>query len=533
MAKQKPAKPLDAWVHSEGPRGSTVTVYEEWNKKGSVYLRYTLNRKPVRKSLAEYLGHSQAFSVRNARGQLLAKRQKEATAAAQACVQDLQLGRDPFRSTKAPVAGSNNSGDPTVENAITSALHPIRGMYVSDSKHKSEVIRAGDRILAALPKGMLCEEVIPSTVEVIWRHFLEQATSVKHYRRVAERTAGMLYTILKWCHDREPHRYPAGKIPMTNWKALLVRDWESKFKGERAVDPERDKPRFTAEETQKIFANLKDADQRMALMIEVAGEQRSGQVIRAKRSMLSLEPVGGFGLGILDLTACGRGKKHTTVIDLHPEARALIDRILDNGYLSNLEKAYKAGELDDYYLWPSGQLDCERLMPLDRYLKGPQRRNKRAETILGPRHMDSSSLIEVFRRYQEAIGVEIKKGRQFYGLRRVLADQAEYVQTDERVLNELTGWKDTQTRRGYQMDKDPRILKAAAETRNDVRKGFRLEDATEAEKIRIAEAEAYQAKKAVTDLSNFNLEQLQAIIEAATKQIESADGDPNTTRSNG
>src|SRR5690606_27210112 len=159
--------------------------------------------------------------------------------AAQAVRQDLLLGLDPFRASKSspPSAQGKSQGPPTVKEALDLALRSSRGMFVTESKHKSDMLRASDRILAALPKGMLCEEVIPATAEVIWRHFLEQAVSVKNYRRVAEQTVDSLYRVLKWCHDREPHRFPAGKAAMSGWKSRLQQDWERKFPGQKAILP--------------------------------------------------------------------------------------------------------------------------------------------------------------------------------------------------------------------------------------------------------------------------------------------------------
>ena len=57
-------------------------------------------------------------------------------------------------------------------------------------------------------------------------------------------------------------------------------------------------------------------------------------------------------------------------------------------------------------------------------------------------------------------------------MRRVASDQAEDVEHDERVLNSITGHRDSTTRRLVYQDRDrPEVLKKAAITRTKVRRG--------------------------------------------------------------
>jgi hypothetical protein len=62
------------------------------------------------------------------------------------------------------------------------------------------------------------------------------------------------------------------------------------------------------------------------------------------------------------------------------------------------------------------------------------------------------------------------KGRGWYGVRRVASDEAEDVEHDERVLNSITGHRDSTTRRLVYQDRErPEVLKKAAITRAKVR----------------------------------------------------------------
>ena len=68
----------------------------------------------------------------------------------------------------------------------------------------------------------------------------------------------------------------------------------------------------------------------------------------------------------------GAGKKHGEVVVLTPEPRRAVDDALA-GYLANYEAAWRAGQIDDYYLFPGS-----RIRMLDesgrRWTRSPRRR---------------------------------------------------------------------------------------------------------------------------------------------------------------
>lgn len=91
--------------------------------------------------------------------------------------------------------------------------------------------------------------------------------------------------------------------------------------------------------------------------------------------------------------------------------------------------------------------------------------------------MDSTWLIPLFRKFQEQIGVVLIPKRQFYGLRRVMADYAAGVETDTRALRHITGWRDDKTRRDYLEEYDPEVAQKAAEARVRIREKITGEEA--------------------------------------------------------
>lgn len=242
----------------------------------------------------------------------------------------------------------------------------------------------------------------------------------------------------------------------------MISEWEQRF-GKRYETEADERPRFSEEETQKIFSELHRADPRVALMVELGPDQRAGQVIRATRRDLDLSPgAGGLGYGQINLLRHSRGKKTTTVIDLHAAARAAVDRAIGpGGYLNELETALQAGEMADYHLWPGGRMS-QAGMRRRTYLQGG-RRNP------GPSHATGNALIDLFRKYQEEIGVDVIPGRMFYGLRRVMADLAGDVETDPRTLRDTTGWKSEEMRLHYQRKRNAKTTMRSAQAREKIR----------------------------------------------------------------
>lgn len=79
-------------------------------------------------------------------------------------------------------------------------------------------------------------------------------------------------------------------------------------------------------------------------------------------------------------------------------------------------------------------------------------------------------MMDMFHKLELVAGVTPIPGRGWYGIRRKAADIYEDYESDERVLNGLTGHRSSETRRNaYQEREREEIYARAAETRRRVR----------------------------------------------------------------
>lgn len=89
---------------------------------------------------------------------------------------------------------------------------------------------------------------------------------------------------------------------------------------------------------------------------------------------------------------------------------------------------------------------------------------------MNPKCLTRDAALKMFRRLEQVAGVKSLKDRGWYGIRRVSADVAEDRVKDERILNSLTGHRDSSTRRlVYQDHERPEILNEAAVVRTAIR----------------------------------------------------------------
>ena len=118
------------------------------------------------------------------------------------------------------------------------------------------------------------------------------------------------------------------------------------------------------------------------------------------------------------------------------------------------EVLLQAGKIKDYPLFPAG-----------RFKKG------KAKVVASPRPLTRAAL-GMFHDLERMAKVTPMPRRGWYGVRRIAADAAEDVEKDERVLNSITGHRDSTTRRLVYQDRErPAVLNKAAATRENVRRG--------------------------------------------------------------
>jgi integrase len=441
----------DLW--SKTIKSASVSIYAfERSDRAGIFLKYSSPSKVgrdrrVKVKLPGDLG------VRDAKGRLNSKLIANVTRAVERYAAALLLGQLP----QAPVQSKRL----TLREGFQAALDIGSGKFATKSDRWAEVGRAQTKVERILGKEREWETLTPKDLRTIWR------TLAKEYKahhnemvlpgaRQTEVTVDGLLSVAAWLR-KEELLPPNTIVPPKKWRAELADEWE-KITGE-TVEPNR--PRHTPDEMRRLFAHCADArvDPRLRLAFDLGGEQRLGQVLVSRRSQLVLpEDTARSGAddragqsGILYVR--GNGKKKAAPVALTSDQLATVRATLAHGYLAEWEAQRVAGAVADYPLFPS-----------ERLLKGVSRPRENA-TPLG-----TDAARKMFRVLETIAGVESVPGRVFYGVRRVATDVAEDVEKDERVLNSLSGHRDSSTRRLiYQNRERPEILTRAAEVRAIIR----------------------------------------------------------------
>jgi integrase len=334
----------------------------------------------------------------------------------------------------------------TLAQGVARMFDPLRGAYATVTEHVKKTKRSAEAAVALLDPRLTWEDYTPGVMMYLVRMMAQQSHDGSG-AMAAEKTCITLYAVASWL--RQEGLIPdTAALPKPRWKVRVREEWRA-LTGHRV---EVKRPRHKVDEVAAIFAALPKADPRLRLLIELAAELRAGQAVRAKRSDLILDEVGGFGLG--RFVVHGAGKKHGEIVDLHPELRTLVDEVLSTGYLAEAEAAFRRGEISDYLLFPGGKLQ-RGVVPLCRATTKP---------------LSPWSLRGLFKALETLAGVEHKEGRAFYGLRRQATDLAPEFAQDAQVLNRISGHADSATReRIYQDPNNERVRAKAAEARRSMR----------------------------------------------------------------
>lgn len=429
---------IDLWTESRGPRGFTVWVGERADRGLAVYLRWR-ERGRVRWQRAE------VQSVRDARGRLLRRAVEAAQREADNKAAELQ-GQRPARSGGGPL---------TLGMGVRLAFSD-RGPYpldpAADTYTQAARKAADDAVRLLGGEDVEWESVTPGMIRGIWRKTArEYAKSTASGANVAEKRVGIVYRISTWLQGEYPeHRFPA---PIKGWRGELKEHW-AKARGER---PAPHQPRYSPEEVQKLFAAAfgPKADPRMRLAIVLGAELRGGQVIRAMRS--DFDPDAGEH-GRVEIPFRSTRKTAPPLLLNSAERRVLDEAMAPGGLLHGLETAYQAGELEDYPLFPGGEMR-EGVAPLPTTHR------------MAGAPMDRSTLQRLLRDLEELAKVPYIKGRGWHGLRRALTDLYPEHTADARLLDLLGGWARGSTMREtiYQRKDDEETARRAAELRARVR----------------------------------------------------------------
>lgn len=452
-------KEKQCWSESFGFHGSTIRIAER-EPGGFLYLFWVDNTGKQRKRSLKHRDRARGRKAAKELASQLWQLQPADSAVGEESPEAVELfrrqqpahsavgeqGPAELQSAEQQPAAANDRGPLTLGEGIRLAFDLSRGMFPTETRHSRESRKLAERGAQILGENTPWTELTPGTLQSVVRVLARESTDGRG-ARTAEYMCAMLYGVANWLREEERIPDTAAK-PKRNWKIRLKEEWQA-ITGVTVVES---RPRHAVAEVAALFAALPAVDPRLRLLIEVAAELRAGQAVRAKRSDLVLDPVGGFGLG--RFIVHGRGKKHGEVVDLHPELRALVDDELSSGYLRDVEAAYRDGTIKDYFLFPAGRLKRGRAL-VKWATKQP---------------LGSTGIRDMFRKLEKAAGVDHQEGRAFYGLRRQATDLAPEFEQDARVLNRLSGHLNSATRERVYQDPQNEVVGArAAQARRRMR----------------------------------------------------------------
>lgn len=429
------------WQYTVGDVPHRLTAFERADKGNAIYTRvWDGKRYAARRALCG--------PIRNDAGKIIPEKEVEA--------QQLAIRRQ--KEVASGVEADDVRGGPlTLAAGFRRVLDRRDGKYPTDTPHRRQVVRASRLILDVLGRDLLWENVRHRHYRTIWRHMARVHVAEGDYGlRYAEVACSALRSASHWL-QQEGLLEPGLALPAPGWKDALHADWQAITES----PPHRpEKPRYTEAEALALWRTVPQMDPRLELAMEIGAELRLGQVIRVRRSDVLPSPCGRWRIGTV--VVHGRGKKLGETIVLTMRQRHVLTRALLWGVLALPEAAYRAGEIDDYYLISSGKTHAAK--------DHRGRSVRRVRVHMAASHLDRRALGRMWERLEEAAGIEHVDGRLWYGMRRHQADRAEALEgVAARVKNRMGGWSKTSTREEYLEQANIQDAIAAAKVRRQIR----------------------------------------------------------------
>jgi integrase len=453
-----PRKPRSkVWQYQKGEYSNTVTATERLDRDRTIEVRWWVP------ALHRFQRRSLGFSIRDASGSIVPELEQQAVRQTQSIYDALMAGRSPLEGPQ------SESAPLTLRAGFDLATEVPTGLYVVESEHLKDVRRAARDIVEVIGRTArgdprTWDSLNNGAVRELWLGLARRFKATKAGGPSwTERCVVVLLQVSQWLAAEE--RITRAVVIKKAWREQLRREWEQ-YTSSRIT---KSTPRHSEDEIRRMFAVLEhpDADPRIALALQLGAEARLGQVRRLMRSDVDLSPVGVFGLG--RVVVHGSGKKMGVRRDLTPEERAAIDRALA-GYLRPLEEAYQDKLRQDYPIFPAGRLRLDVAPSRASRRKVPVEPIRRAKLSVTNGPMDKRTLNDQFHELERIAKVESVPGRGWYGIRRRATDVYEDYEKDERVLNDQTGHKKSETRREVYQERERETIRArSAETRRRVR----------------------------------------------------------------
>lgn len=414
--KKNPLPPgvTEAWTYVAGTGAARVVVYEDLARDRQLTLRWwdPARENWKRKALGRTLERDRRGRIAKASEEWA---QHEATVKSAALIKGT-----PDEKTIAPQRFTIGETEAVLTEAET-------GPYPHKTPFRSELIRALDFAATVwgkdTPWAIIADD---DWTKLIRRRLAGLLKRGKQGVRTTEVTVSRINTAAEYLREQKKIPRDAALLPK-KWRKQLLDSWRGQITELTGVqpssDPEPSRPRHTLDEMRQVIAMAPEVDPRFGLLMQLAAEYRAGQAVRAKRSQLDLTAK--------SFTIHGRGKKQGAVIDLTPGQLAYVERVLAEGFLADLERAYlKKGT--DYYLFPAGKL-------LGR---------KAGEGRLGAgvdltKHLERQWIIDNFHEAERRCGITPMKGRAQYGTRRQNVDAINALGISPLGKQAAGGWAST------------------------------------------------------------------------------------------
>lgn len=456
--------PGDWYYTLEAP---TVTAFERSDKGNRIYVRWWYNNSETKRRgrwkkfalRTEGLRGTTIGTIRNERGKIPKTRRETVIQALRKVQNGLTNGTIDSSTGQFVVEQRNERVQQahfTLAQGRAAIFDNDTGLYLftgdgERDQNVREMLRAQRFIERQWGSDTPYSKLPQDMARAIWRK-IARSGSPGSGKRNAARFVGYIHRSAKWLAS-QGHIAPEHAPYLDGWYQEFIQEWE-RLTG-ASVQPER--KRHSEDELERLLAHLNEAEPRLRLMMLSGMELRLGQVRRSMRSDLDLSEKGPFGLGTLRVV--GAGKKKGAEVHLDPEQRAAFDYEMNLGYLRQCEKAYQAGRIQDYSLFPQGRFRDGAI---------PVRKN---EKYLKP--VAKTSVLGWFKSLEKLAGIQHVPGRAWYGVRRITTDLAPAYTTDSRVLDALGGWSKGSKMREqiYQDEQREDVARAAADTRYRMRQG--------------------------------------------------------------
>lgn len=419
-----------AWTHEAGAGKTRVVVYADPFRNDMLTLRWRQDGNWKRKTLKRAI-------EKDARGKITAECESFAVAAANQ--KSLELA-GVLPAAAAPSASL------TIAGAEALVTDPDTGKYPFQSPFRDELVRALRLAVVLWGGDTPWEKIDEPQWTLLLRRRLEALLAKKAKAvRATEITVSRLITVVRWL--RRKRHIPRDAAPWPDeWKKDVVAHWKGVTKSDR--DPEPDRPRYTLPEYQLILSKA-DFDPRLFMLLRLSVGLRPGQVARGRRSDLELPPVDWQAPIVRDdkgrdptdygvFTVYGAGKKQGAMVDLTRGQRLTIEQALvGDGYLAQIDVKYRAGDIDDYVLFPSGYIVGRVGM-----MRGQQTKLSLSEYVDFQDHVSGSWIRKSWRTAEERAGIAHQHGRSTYGGRRLGVDVGDEMELSPSGLQGLGGWTD-------------------------------------------------------------------------------------------